>query len=303
MKKVYVFGSIIMDNTTTCHHVPRDGESVFGNEYYVSYGGKGINQAMMIKNLDGDVTMIGAIGKDSNGQSFEDLLSSRGFDLTKIFKKDNISTGISNIIIDCNGQNRIIVVPGANYLLTSEDILSIQDEIKDDSVFLISNEIPIKTIKTIIDLGVKKKAFIILNPAPYKDLDDETLNQVDIITPNENEVSDLFKLDRYNEESVIKGFDKLKTKCLIVTLGDKGSLYYDHQNIKHYSPYKVEVVDTVGAGDAYNGGLTFGLANGIDMEDAIKLGTICASIAITRKGALKAQPDMEEVKEFYNKNN
>ena len=297
MRKVYVFGSFVMDHTTRCNKMPRDGESVFGESFQVSFGGKGINQAMMLKRLGADVQMIGALGKDKNGEEFKNLLIENNFDINNIFFKD-VVTGVSNIIIDSTGQNRIIVVLGANNELTSEDVLSLENKIEENSIFLIQNEIPMKTIETIVALGNKKRATIVLNPAPYKEIKDETLNLIDFITPNENEATDLFKLDKYDSEEILKAFNKLKTKCLVMTIGDKGAIYYDHQKRINCSPYKVEVVDTVGAGDAFNGGFVYGLANNLEIEDCLKLANTCGALTIQKKGALISQPNKKEVEDF-----
>ena len=297
MKKVYVFGSLVMDHTTRTKRVPENEETVMGESFEVSFGGKGINQCHMIKKLGLDVEMIGAVGNDNNGQAFIDMMHEEGLSTNHIFVKDT-STGVSNIILDMEGQNRIIVVPGANNYLTSEDILSLQDEILEDSIFLLQNEIPVETIKTIIDLGTKKKALIVLNPAPYKELDRDTLNKVSYLTPNENEATLLFSLDEYDEKQVLSSFDTLKTPHIILTLGDKGSLYYDHKKIIKNTPYKVKVVDTVGAGDAFNGGLVYGLANELPIEKTLEYANACGALTIQKAGALVSHPNKKEVDEF-----
>ena len=300
MKKVYVFGSFVMDHTTRCNKMPRDGESIFGESFQVSFGGKGINQAMMLKRLGADVSMIGALGKDKNGEEFKKLLIDNNFDINNIFFKD-VVTGVSNIIIDATGQNRIIVVLGANEELTSEDVLSLENKIEENSIFLIQNEIPMTTIETIVHLGNKKHATIVLNPAPYKEINEETLNLIDYITPNENEATDLFKLDKYNPDEILKSFDKLKTKCLVMTIGDKGAIYYDHKNVIKCEPFKVDVIDTVGAGDAFNGGFVYGLANNFTINDCLKLANTCGALTIQKKGALVSQPNKKEVENFLKK--
>ena len=291
-----------MDHTTRCNAVPRDGESVFGESFSVSFGGKGINQAMMIKRLGGDVTMIGALGKDNNGEQFKKLLLDNGFDISKVFFKDEVATGVSNIIIDKDGQNRIIVVLGANDYFESKDVLSLKDSIEEDSIFLIQNEIPTDTIKTVVELGYEKHCTIVLNTAPYKEIDLDTLNKITYITPNENEASDLFGLNEYNEEEILKQFDSLKTGCLIMTLGDKGSLLYDHKSKIVNKPYKVKVVDTVGAGDAFNGGFVYGLSLDYNVNKCLELANACGALTIQKKGALVSQPSKKEVEDFLKNN-
>ena len=302
MKKIYVFGSLVMDHTTRTRRVPENEETVMGESFEVSYGGKGINQCHMIKKLGADVTMIGAVGNDRNGESFIQMMKEENLDTKYIFIKET-STGVSNIILDMEGQNRIIVVPGANNYLTSEDINSIENDIEEDSIFLLQNEIPVETIKTIVNLGTKKKALIVLNPAPYKELDRDTLNKVTYITPNENEATQLFSLDEYNEMQVLESFNSYQTPYIILTLGDKGSLYYDHHRIIKNLPYKVKVIDTVGAGDAFNGGLVFGLANDMPIEKCLEYANTCGALTIQKAGALVSHPSKEEVEKFIKEHN
>ena len=297
MKKIYVFGSLVMDHTTRTSVVPENEQTVLGESFSVSYGGKGVNQAHMVSKLGLDVKMIGAVGKDEYAKMFIKMMKEEHMDASSIFFKDT-ATGVSNIILDMEGQNRIIVVPGANNYLTSEDVLSLEDTIEEGNIFLLQNEIPIETIKTIIRLGKRKNQLIVLNPAPYKELDEETLNLVDYLTPNENEAMQLFKLESYDEEAILKAFDKLKTKCLILTLGDKGSLYYNHHKVIRNAPFKVKVVDTVGAGDSFNGGLVYALANDFDEEKTLRYANACGALAIQKEGALMSQPSLTDLELF-----
>lgn len=292
MKKILVIGSIAIDNVTYTSTPARPGMTVYGDSFLSNVGGKGANQACAIKFLGGDVTFYGAIGNDDNGKRVENFLKTQ--DLRTFLKKSYKNTGVASITIDNKtGENSIIIVPGANMDITHEDIDKIDFSKYDFLLIQLENEIA--SIEYALKKAKDNGLTVVLNPAPYHEIDKNFYRYIDLFVPNEHEL-DLFTKD-------IKGGYLLKAqhlvkqgiKKVIVTLGEKGSLYVDETTSFNIEPSKVKAVDTTGAGDSYCGALLTALAEGKQIKEAMQFASKASSITVTRKGAIASLPKRSEL--------
>lgn len=299
MNRVVVIGSINMDLVTVCEQAPKGGETLFGTKFLQIPGGKGANQAVAIGKLGSCVTMLGKVGKDSFGE-----------DLIKSMKKNNVNTdhiekcdlptGTANIVVEGNGQNRILVVPGANSLVDVEYIERNLDVIKEADIVVTQLEIPVETVEYALKKAKEFGKITILNPAPARELSQEIIANSDFIIPNESELNVITGIETETEEGIKKAGDKLLksgVKTLIVTLGSKGSLHLDEKNMEFHSAYKVKAIDTTAAGDSFIGGFVRTLKEN-NIGEAIEFATKVSAIAVTKEGAQSSIPSIEEVENF-----
>ena len=300
MKKIVVVGSINMDLVTICERAPRGGETLLGKKFMQIPGGKGANQAVAMGKMKSPVSMLGKIGKEGMGNILLDSMKKDGVDVSNIEYCDE-ATGIAKIIVEDNGQNRIIVVPGANYEVDNSYIDRHLDTIKNCDILVTQLEIPMETVKYSLKKAKELGKTTILNPAPANKLDEEIISNSDYIIPNETELEILSGIPVTNEESVINAANILLdkgVKGLIVTLGSKGCMFISKTEKKSFPAYKVKDIDTTAAGDSFIGGFVNGLASGLTFEEAIDRGTKVAAISVTRIGAQTSIPTLEEVLNF-----
>ncbi len=274
MKNIVVVGSINIDLFINTNKLPIVGETLLGEEFNVFCGGKGANQAVAASRLGANVSFVGAVGNDINGEmALENLKNEKiNVDAVKIVKDK--STGIANII-SYNGDNSIIVVKGANEKVDDIYIEEVKDTIINSDIVLIQNEIPFSGIKKTMQIAKEYNKVIIYNPAPLIDGIDYLCKLATYCTPNEIEA---------------KGIEAKED--LIITLGDKGVKYKD----VIYPANKVKVIDTTGAGDTFNGALCASLAKGNSIEKAIKYGIKASGISIKSIGAQSGMPYEKEMK-------
>lgn len=300
MKKIVVIGSINMDLVTICERAPRGGETLLGKKFMQIPGGKGANQAVTMGKMKSPVSMLGKIGREGMGDILLDSMKKDGIDISNIEYCDE-TTGIAKIIVEENGQNRIIVVPGANYEVDSSYIDRHLDAIKNCDILVTQLEIPIETVKYSLKKAKEFGKITILNPAPATKLDEEIILNSDYIIPNETELELLSGMSITDEKSVINAADvllKKGVKGLIVTLGSKGCMYISKVERKAFPTYRVKAIDTTAAGDSFIGGFVNGLASGLNFEESIDRGTKVAAISVTRIGAQTSIPTLEEVLNF-----
>lgn len=300
MKKIVVIGSINMDLVTICERAPRGGETLLGKKFMQIPGGKGANQAVAMEKMKSPVSMLGKIGREGMGDILLDSMKKDGIDISNIEYCDE-TTGIAKIIVEENGQNRIIVVPGANYEVDSSYIDRHLDAIKNCDILVTQLEIPIDTVKYSLKKAKEFGKITILNPAPATKLDEEIILNSDYIIPNETELELLSGMSITDEKSVINAADvllKKGVKGLIVTLGSKGCMYISKVERKAFPAYRVKAIDTTAAGDSFIGGFVNGLASGLNFEESIDRGTKVAAISVTRIGAQTSIPTLEEVLNF-----
>lgn len=299
MKKVVVIGSINMDLVTICERAPKGGETLFGKEFFQVPGGKGANQAVAIGKLGTEVTMLGKIGKDSFGKELLLSMQNSGVKIDCI-EEGKTSTGIAKIIVEANGQNRILVVAGTNSEVDREYVDRHLDKIKECDILVAQLEIPIETVAYALKKAKEFGKMTILNPAPAVYLSDEIIKNSDFIIPNESELAVITEIATDTKEGIEKAGRKLLdmgVSNLIVTLGSKGSLHLNKEITEFHSAYKVKAIDTTAAGDSFIGGFVRKLENN-NIEEAIEFAIKVSAIAVTKKGAQTSIPTIEEVEEF-----
>lgn len=287
-KKILVIGSINKDLVVNTLRFPKEGETILGNNFYTTNGGKGANQACAIGKLGGDVSMLGAIGNDNFAKDLSDALSSNNVNINNLLIKDNVSTGIAVITVTNDGANHIIVVQGANALITKDDVK--EDLISSFDIIVMQLEIPLEIAKYAASIAKKLGKTVVLNPSPAVKLDKDFLSCVDILIPNETEIDIIGGVDYVLECGV---------KNIILTLGADGCELITKQNRKHFDAYKVNVVDTTAAGDSFLGGVVRMIADDKTIEEAIEFATKVSNITVTRKGAIDSIPTYNEVIDNY----
>lgn len=288
MKKIAVLGSINMDLVTETSIHPKQGETVLGDYFFTSPGGKGANQAVAAARLGGKVTMFGAVGSDSNGSELLTILQKENICTDFVLKKDGVPTGVASIEIS-NNDNRIVVVSGANKLVTKEYIDQVINEIEKNDIIVLQLEIPLETVEYVVEKLKDKNKTIILNPAPATKLSEELIESVTYITPNEHE----YKLILNTEdamETVLPNYPK----HMLITCGGEGVKYFDEKVVTVPS-ISVHVVDTTGAGDTFTGAFATALSQDFTLFDAISFANCAGGLATTKKGAQGGMPTMEEM--------
>ncbi len=300
MGKIVVIGSINLDLVVEVDEIPKIGETVTGNSLSQIPGGKGANQAVAMAKLGCDVDFLGKVGNDSFANIVLNSMKESGVNIKNI-KSESTSTGIAVINVDKNAHNNIIVIPGANGKVDEAYLLENEGIIKNAEAVVFQLEIPIDTVKFGLKLAKKHGKLTILNPAPAYELDDEIIENVDIIIPNEHEISRIAHIEIKEEADLIKASKLLierNVKKIIVTLGEKGALYVDENTCKMYPSYKVKAVDSTAAGDAFIGGFVANYIKTKDIDKAIDMGQKTAAISIQRFGAQTSLPTLEEVINF-----
>lgn len=287
-RKILVIGSINKDLVVSAPRFPKEGETILGNDFYMSNGGKGANQATAIAKLGGDIAIFGAIGDDNFGKDLSNSLYSNNVNIDNLIIKKNVSTGIAFITVTDIGANNIIVSQGANALITREDIK--EELINEYDIIVMQLEIPLEIAKYAASIAKKLNKTVILNPSPAVKLDEEFLSYIDILIPNETEIDTIGGIDYVFECGV---------KNIILTLGKNGceliTKEKDRINIKKFDAYDVKVVDTTAAGDSFLGGIVKMLAEEKTIEEAIIFAIKVSNITVTRKGAIDSIPTYNEV--------
>lgn len=303
MKNIVVVGSLNMDLIVEVDRVPRVGETIKGENMNYLIGGKGCNQAVAASRLGNKVKMIGCIGDDSFGNEILNHLRKDRVNVDSIKKVDNISTGIATIF-KMKYDNSIIVIPAANNYCSKELIDENIDVIKNADILITQLEIPIETVEYVLKIAKENGVKTILNPAPAREISNDILKNVDFITPNETEFEVILKKELKDakelEEAMIYWQNKNKCTKLIVTRGKDGSSYVEDNKVKTISTIKVDVIDTTGAGDTFNGALAHGISKELLIDDAITFAGIVASLSVTKFGAQTGMPEIKEVKSILN---
>ncbi|KKI52871.1 Ribokinase [Staphylococcus equorum subsp. equorum] len=286
MENIVVIGSSSIDLVVKTDVLPQAGETVMGNSFFITTGGKGANQAVAAARLSNKVYMIGAVGDDDNGKQIIQNLEQNNVDTSFMDKIENETSGTAHITL-FEDDNRIIVVPAANNHVTPEKVLPKLEHFGAGDIILMQHEIPEQTIKEVTDYAVKHDMKIILNPAPYRNIDKDIIDKVTWITPNESESELLF-------ENGVDEALKAYPRKLIVTKGAAGAMFYnDSQQL--VKGYKKKVVDTTGAGDTFNGALAVALIENKPLEEAVDFANLAGSFSVTGLGAQGAMPYRKEL--------
>lgn len=291
---ILVVGSINIDLVLEVQHIVKRGETILSSSYERFFGGKGSNQAVACARLGANVSFIGAVGNDDDGKSIINLYESLGINTNGVQMLGQ--TGMAMIQLSEDGENAIVLVPGANDLVMPEDIDSHATLFDKCDVLLIQQEIPMKTVERAIELAHSKQKKIILNPAPVKPISDFALSKVDFLTPNEVELASITGSDVNSVEDALRVGQLLLqkgVKNVITTLGKNGSVWVNHQTV--LPALSVSVVDTTGAGDAFNAGFAVGIASNLTVLQAMELGTKVAAHVVQQKGAQPLLPSIDTI--------
>ena len=303
LKKILVIGSIGYDLTTYYEKMPVIGETIVGRKFAENPGGKGDNQAVAGGRSGGDITFLGAIGDDYYGEILKKNLEVNNVK-HNLKVVPNMNCQIATILVDQDGRNSIIIVPGANNYVDKKQIDENEKLIDENDIIVLQLEIPLETVEYIIDMAHKKNKIIILNPSPWQTLSENVLKKVDYLIPNEIELSLMtgMKTDQIEQiEIACKKIIELGAKNLIVTLGEKGSLLYNKEGSKMFPAFPVKAVDTTGAGDCFAGVFSTYLSKNYPIEEAIKYANLASSISVTKIGTIPSFPTQKEIEEARKK--
>lgn len=300
IKKILVIGSSNTDMVIKSKHIPRIGETILGGNFFMNPGGKGANQAVACARLGGDVTFICKTGNDIFGNQSKQIFKNEKINTTYVFSDVDEPSGVALILVDENAENCISVASGANSLLRPVDIKSAEEAIQKADILLMQLEIPIESVELAAKLAKEKGKLVILNPAPAPSLQltEELLNNIDIIIPNETEAETISGIKVNDKESAIQAAQRIHemgVKKVIITLGRKGALLFDGEQIIFFPAFKVKAIDTTGAGDCFCAALSIAISEGQNLNDALKFACKASAISVTRQGAQSSAPYRAEV--------
>jgi len=299
-QKIVVVGSANTDMVVQVVHLPVQGETVLGGKFVMARGGKGANQAVAAARLGAQVTFVARLGRDAFGQEAAAAYQADGINTDYIAWDDQVPSGVALIMVNEAGQNIIAVAPGANGRLAPDDVMAAERVIKEADGVLLQLEIPLETVWTAVKLARRYGVRVIVNPAPAARLPDELLKSVDILTPNEGEVTVL--TGGYSAPHTLDVAPLLYhhsgVQTLVVTLGAEGALVIDHGKKITVPGFAVKPVDTTGAGDAFNGALAVALARGEQLVEAVRYANAVGALTVTRLGAQSSLPTEEQVRQF-----
>lgn len=290
-----VFGSINMDLVARTPRLPALGETITGHEFFSAPGGKGANQAVAAARLQTPTKMIGRVGGDGFGVELRQNLERAGVDSSAVLVDPEVSSGVAVIAVDDQAQNNIIIIPGANGRMGPADVERLGQHLDGAQLLLLQLEVPLETTIAAARLAHQHGVTVVLDPAPAGDLPAELYTLVDIITPNEVEASQLVNFPVKTKENGEHAAQLLLTKGVktaIVKMGALGVVYATLMagRAEFVPAFKVKAVDTVAAGDAFNGGLAAALIEGHALPEAIRWGAAAGALSATKVGAQPSMP-------------
>lgn len=296
-----VVGSLNIDLVVRAERRPQRGETLLGQSLHIFNGGKGYNQAVAAARSGADVRMIGRVGLDEFGQRLMQSLDHEGIRSEHLTQDAEQTTGSALIVVDPEGDNSIIVVPGANGQVTPEDVDRAADAIRAADVLLMQLEVPLETVERAAALAYAASVPVLLNPAPARALPDGLLSQVAVLMPNESEahlLTGVSVADDAGAEAAARALLARGVGAVVMTLGARGALLARGEQLLRVPGYPVKVVDTTGAGDAFCGALAVQLALGRDLADALRYANAAGALATTVAGAEPAMPERAVIEEL-----
>ncbi|MCA9010313.1 MAG: ribokinase [Planctomycetaceae bacterium] len=300
--RIVVAGSINMDLVYRVSRLPQPGETLTGHSFQQVYGGKGANQAVAAARMRAWVTMIGRVGDDAFGTELVAGLQREAIDVSQIRTSPGTSSGLAVIGVEDSGQNCITVIPGANGLVTVDDILAAEAVIAGADVLLLQLEIPVESVMPATRIARRHNVLTILDPAPAPAEFPMELLHVDVVCPNESEAALITGLPVTNPaeaEAACRALRSLGAKVAIITMGSQGCVVCDESGQVHHIPaYPVTTIDTTAAGDAFAGALGYCLAVGQSVHEAACFASAAGALASTRPGAQPAMPQLADVAEL-----
>jgi len=300
MKSISILGVFVADLCFVGDKIPSKGQTILGKKHIVGPGGKGSNQAIAVARLNGEVSFITKVGKDSHSEMAFNLYREAGVKTHSIIQDEKLFTGVAGIMIDKDGNNAINVVSGAAEHLVTEDIDNEIETIKNSEIFLTQMETPDKITIYALKKAKEHKCITILNPAPARKIDEDNFKLIDFFTPNETE-AEFYLNKKIETEADIKNAAsellKKGIKNVIITLGEKGVYFANSKENFLLEAYKLResVIDTTGAGDAFNGAFAVGLSNALEIKEALTFANKVAGISTTKLGAAASMPFAKEL--------
>ena len=300
MKSISILGVFVADLCFIGDRIPSKGQTILGKKHVVGPGGKGSNQAIAAARLNGDVSFITKVGKDSHSEMAFNLYREAGVKTHSIIQDEKLFTGVAGIMIDKDGNNAINIVSGAAEHLFADDIDNKVETIKNSEIFLTQMETPDEITIYALKKAKEHKCITILNPAPARKIDEDNFKLIDFFTPNETEAEFyLNKKIETNKDIKYAASELLKKgiKNVIITLGEKGIYFANTKENFFLESYNLKkpVIDTTGAGDAFNGAFAVGLANDLEIKEALTFANKAAGISTTKFGAAASMPFAKEL--------
>lgn len=304
MPEIVVVGSVNMDLVATLPRLPMLGETLAGLDFRTVPGGKGANQAYGAAKLGGDVAMVGCVGADGFGRESLANLRSVGVNTDRVRVAAETRSGVAVILVDEAANNTIVVVPGANALVSEEDVKDAAGLFTGARILLVQLEIPLPTVTAAMRLAKSQGVLVVLDPAPARPLPDEILALADYIAPNQTEseiltgiaVTDFASAARAGRALIGRG-----AGCALVKMGRDGVAIVDGLGVRHVPGHLVKAVDTTAAGDCFAAGLAVALSHGLDPDGSVAYGNAAAAVSVTRFGAQSSMPDADEVRALTGK--
>jgi ribokinase len=289
--RIAVVGSANIDLTTFTNQFPKPGETIFGQKFDLGFGGKGANQAVAARLCGAEVFMVARVGSDLFGPATIENFRKQGIDPTHVKQVEGLSSGVAPIFVEPNGQNRILVVKGANDALKPADVDAAAETLKSADCIVLQFEIPVQTVYYTIEFARKHGIRCILNPAPAQPVDLGALKDLDYFVPNESEAETITGCPVKNVEDAKKCAEKLLAsgiRRVIITLGANGSLLASRDASQHVPSFAVHSLDSTGAGDAFIGSFAVFLGEGVPEKEAVRRANLYAGLSTTGVGTQKS---------------
>ncbi|MEK5400151.1 ribokinase [Paenibacillus sp. FSL K6-2859] len=300
MKKIVVLGSLNMDMVMTTERLPMIGETICSDQIHYMVGGKGSNQAVAVSRMGISTSLLGCVGNDAFGERIQKHLSRETLDISSLNIIEDTPTGIATVFKTKNN-NAIVVNSGANDCCDRRIVEENIEIIKQADVLLAQLEIPIETVEYALQKAKEFGVTTILNPAPYKEIPIGLIEYVDYITPNDTEFESMMSGELGSSgdlETDMLEWSKQNSVKLIVTRSSQGSSYVENGQVTTIPCINVDVVDTTGAGDTFNGILAYAIAEKMELRDAVRIAGIGASLSIRALGAQSGMPSIKELKKY-----
>lgn len=295
---IVVFGSINMDLVARTPRLPAPGETITGQSFQTFPGGKGANQAVACARLGAKTLMVGRVGGDVFGGTLKAELEAAGVDHTNVEVDAQVSSGVALIAVEDSAENIIIVIPGANGQVNEKDLLRLESVLKKSKILLLQLEIPLEMVVAAAKIAKENNVKVILDPAPAQALPEELYRLINIITPNESEAALLVGFPVESQEDASRAVKVLKERGVghsIIKMGSKGAFAKINGKEEFFEAFPVTAVDTVAAGDAFNGALAVALSEEKSIDEAIRWGMAGGALSVTKEGAQPAMPTRNEL--------
>jgi ribokinase len=289
--RIAVVGSANIDLTTFTDRFPKPGETIFGQRFDLGFGGKGANQAVAARLCGADVFMVARVGSDLFGPATIENFRKQGIDPTHVKQVEGMSSGVAPIFVESNGQNRILVVKGANDALRPADVEAASGMLKSADCIVLQLEIPLETVYHTVAFARKNGIRCIVNPAPAQPIDLAALKDLDYFVPNESEAETIGGMAVKNAEDAKRCAEKFLNagvRRVIITLGANGSLLASRDGSEHIPPFAVKSIDSTGAGDAFIGSFAVFLGEGVPELEAVRRANLYAGLSTTGVGTQKS---------------